>query len=64
MIWSYYGYPDVAKIAEEVKDPDRNLPRILLVGILGTTGLYLLLNAAFLSALPLDRARRFDAGAR
>jgi basic amino acid/polyamine antiporter, APA family len=55
VIWSYYGYPDVAKIAEEVKDPDRNLPRILLVGILGTTALYLLLNAAFLSALPLDR---------
>jgi APA family basic amino acid/polyamine antiporter len=55
VIWSYYGYPDVAKIAEEVTDPDRNLPRILLVGILGTTGLYLLLNAAFLSVLPLDR---------
>jgi APA family basic amino acid/polyamine antiporter len=54
VIWSYYGYPDVAKIAEEVKDPDRNLPRILLVGILGTTALYLLLNAAFLSALRLD----------
>ena len=55
VIWSYYGYPDAAKIAEEVKDPDRNLPKILLAGILGTTGLYLLLNAAFLSALPLDR---------
>ena len=54
VIWSYYGYPDVAKIAEEVKDPERNLPRILLVGILGTTGLYLLLNAAFLNALPLE----------
>lgn len=53
VIWSYYGYPDVAKIAEEVQDPERNLPRILLVGILGTTLLYLLLNAAFLSALPL-----------
>jgi APA family basic amino acid/polyamine antiporter len=56
VIWSYYGYPDAAKIAEEVRDPDRNLPRILLAGILGTTGLYLLLNAAFLSALPLDRS--------
>jgi APA family basic amino acid/polyamine antiporter len=55
VIWSYYGYPDAAKIAEEVKDPDRSLPRILLVGILGTTGLYLLLNAAFLHVLPLDR---------
>lgn len=55
VIWSYYGYPDVAKIAEELHDPERSLPRVLLVGILGTTGLYLLLNAAFLSALPLDR---------
>jgi basic amino acid/polyamine antiporter, APA family len=55
VIWSYYGYPDVAKIAEEVRDPSRNLPRILLVGILGTTALYMLLNAAFLNALSLER---------
>jgi APA family basic amino acid/polyamine antiporter len=55
VIWSYYGYPDVAKIAEEVEDPDRNLPRILLVGLLGTAALYLVLNAAFLSALPFER---------
>ncbi len=58
VIWSYYGYPDVAKIAEELHDPERNLPRILLVGILGTTALYLLLNAAFLNALPLDELAR------
>jgi amino acid transporter len=58
VIWSYYGYPDVAKIAEEVQDPERNLPRILLAGILGTTVLYLLLNAAFLNALPLDELAR------
>jgi APA family basic amino acid/polyamine antiporter len=55
VIWSYYGYPDAAKIAEEVQDPSRNLPRILLVGIFGTTVLYLLLNAAFLNALALER---------
>jgi basic amino acid/polyamine antiporter, APA family len=54
VIWSYYGYPDVAKIAEEVTDPERNLPKVLLIGILGTTGLYLLLNAAFLNVLSLD----------
>jgi APA family basic amino acid/polyamine antiporter len=54
VIWSYYGYPDAAKIAEEVQDPSRNLPRILLVGISGTTALYLLLNAAFLNTLTLE----------
>lgn len=55
VIWTSYGYPDAAKIAEEVKDPDRVLPRIFLIGILGVTALYLLLNAAFLHVLPLER---------
>lgn len=55
VIWTSYGYPDAAKIAEEVKDPDRVLPRIFLIGILSVTALYLLLNAAFLHVLPLDR---------
>jgi APA family basic amino acid/polyamine antiporter len=54
VIWSYYGYPDAAKIAEEVQEPSRNLPRILLAGIFGTTALYLLLNAAFLNTLTLE----------
>ena len=55
VIWTYYGYPDAAKIAEEIDDPDRRLPRIFLFGILGITALYLLLNAAFLQVLPLAR---------
>jgi basic amino acid/polyamine antiporter, APA family len=55
VIWTYYGYPDAAKIAEEVKDPNRNLPRIFLYGIASVTALYLLLNAAFLQVLPFER---------
>src|SRR5207245_3527658 len=47
VIWTYYGYLDVAKIAEEVVDPGRTLPRILLGGIAIAAALYLLLNAAF-----------------
>ena len=55
VIWSYYGYPDAAKIAEEVKDPGRVLPRIFLIGTIGVTALYLFLNAAFLRVLPFER---------
>ena len=55
VIWSYYGYCDAAKIAEEVVDPGRTLPRVFLFGIGIATGLYLLLNAAFLHVLPFDR---------
>jgi APA family basic amino acid/polyamine antiporter len=55
VIWTYYGYPDAAKIAEEVVDPGRTLPRVFLGGIAIATVLYLLLNAAFLHVLPLAR---------
>jgi APA family basic amino acid/polyamine antiporter len=55
VIWTYYGYPDAAKIAEEMVDPGRTLPRVYLMGIGLVTGLYLLLNAAFLYVLPMDR---------
>lgn len=55
VIWTYYGYSDAAKIAEEIDDPDRRLPRIFLFGILTVTALYLLLNAAFLQVLPIAK---------
>ncbi|MGE5802252.1 MAG: APC family permease [Gemmatimonadota bacterium] len=55
VIWSYYGAVDAAKIAEEVVDPTRTLPRIFLIGIAIVTALYLLLNAAFLHVLPFEQ---------
>jgi amino acid transporter len=55
VIWSYYGSVDAAKIAEEVVDPERTLPRVFLLGIAIVTALYLLLNAAFLHVLPFGQ---------
>ncbi len=55
VIWTYYGYLDAGKIAEEVVDPGRTLPRVLLGGIATAAALYLLLNAAFFQVLPIDR---------
>ena len=60
VIWTYYGYVDAAKIAEEVVDPGTRLPRIFLLGIAGVTALYLLLNAAFLQVLPFGRMAASD----
>lgn len=54
VIWTYYGYPDAAKVAEEVIEPNRTLPRIFLGSIALTTALYLLLNAAFVHVLPFQ----------
>lgn len=55
VIWTYYGYLDVVKIAEEVVDPGRTLPRVLLGGIGAAAALYLLLNAAFFQVLTIDQ---------
>jgi APA family basic amino acid/polyamine antiporter len=60
VIWTYYGYVEAAKIAEEVVEPERTLPRVFLLGIAVVTGLYLLLNAAFLNVLPFEQVAASD----
>jgi APA family basic amino acid/polyamine antiporter len=54
VIWTYYGYLEAGKIAEEIVDPGRSLPRIFLGGIAVVTAFYLLLNVAYLQVLPFD----------
>lgn len=49
--FTYYGWDDVGKMAEELEDPGRTIPRILLVGSAVVTVLYMLIIVAFLSAL-------------
>jgi len=49
--FAYYGWEDAAKMAEEVVDPGRALPKILLGGALSVMVLYLLINVSFLAAL-------------
>ncbi|MCG6990042.1 MAG: amino acid permease [Gemmatimonadetes bacterium] len=46
-----YGWEDAAKMAEEVRDPGRALPRILVGGAVAVGVLYLLMNVSFLAAL-------------
>ncbi len=49
--FAYYGWEDAAKMSEEVVDPGRALPRILLGGAMAVMVLYLLMNVSFLAAL-------------
>ena len=49
--FAYYGWEDAAKMAEEIRDPGRSLPRILIGGALAVAVLYLLVNTAYLAAL-------------
>lgn len=60
ILWTYDGWADVGAIAGEVKQPQRNLPRIFLGGTLAVTALYLAVNAAYHWVLPLAEIRAAD----
>ena len=53
VMFSYSGWNAAAYIAEEIRDPARNLPRSLLLGTALVTILYVGINLAYLTALPL-----------
>src|SRR5438128_2406907 len=57
VMYSYSGWNASSYIIGEVKDPQRNVPRSLLVGTTIVMAAYVLLNAVFLAAAPQDEMR-------
>jgi APA family basic amino acid/polyamine antiporter len=57
VIFAYSGWNAVTYIAGEVKDPERNLPRALLYGVLIVTALYLAINAVYIYAVPVTQMK-------
>jgi len=52
--WAYDGWNKLTYIAGEVKEPQRNIPRGLLFGMLIVTAIYMLMNIAYSYVLPID----------
>lgn len=59
-LWPYMGTTDAAKLAEEVTDVRRSMPRALLASALSVTGIYVLVNVALLRAIPGDEMSAYD----
>jgi len=53
--FAYSGWEGPTYIAEEVRNPRRNLPLSILLGILGVMLLYLAANSAYIYQLPVAR---------
>ena len=51
-LWAYDGWSDLNMVAEEVRDPERNVPLALVGGLVMIGALYMLVNAAVQYALP------------
>jgi amino acid transporter len=52
VLWTYGGWTEAAYVAEEVRDPERHVPRAIIGGVLLTTVLYLAVNATYLRYIP------------
>lgn len=52
--WGYEGWLGLGFIGDEIKNPQRNLPRALFIGIILIIGLYLAVNAAYFYVMPID----------
>lgn len=53
--FSFGGWWDLSKVAGEVRDPERTLPRALVYGVTILTVVYILTSAAFIYLVPLEQ---------
>ncbi len=63
VLFTYGGWQQTNFIAEELIEPERNLPRALLIGVLVVVLVYLLANVAYLHVLGVDGLARSPAPA-
>ena len=53
VFWAYDGWNYIVCAAGEVKDPQRNIPRALVLGVVAVGIVYISLNLVYLYAVPL-----------
>ncbi len=54
VMWAYNGWHGITPVAEEIKDPGRNIPRALLIGVGILTVLYVSANMAYHLVVPME----------
>ncbi len=61
--YDYWGYYNVCFLGDEVKHPERNIPRALVYSILAVAAMYLVMNLSILGVIPwreLQQASKTD----
>jgi APA family basic amino acid/polyamine antiporter len=56
-LWAYDGWNNVSMVSSEIKNPQRNLPRALIIGTLAVIGTYLSMNVAYFHVLTPDQVQ-------
>jgi basic amino acid/polyamine antiporter, APA family len=60
ILWAYDGWADLAFVGGEVKDPQRTLPRALLIGTGTVVTLYLAANLVYLYLIPIQSIKQAE----
>jgi fructoselysine transporter len=55
-VYDYLGYYNICYIGDEVRDPERTIPRVIVISILAIGAIYLIMNACLISVLPMRQA--------
>ncbi len=64
VMFTYSGWNAAAYIAEEIRDPERNVPRALAIGTIAVVLVYLAMNVVYLYALPVSALTSLRMGVR
>jgi APA family basic amino acid/polyamine antiporter len=60
VFWAYDGWVYITWVAGEVKDPRRNVPLAMVLGVLTVGAIYLAMNMTYVYALPLSEVAKHE----
>ena len=60
VFWAYDGWVYVTWVAGEVKDPRRNVPLAMVLGVLAVGTIYLAMNMTYVYAMPLNEIAQYE----
>jgi len=58
--WAYDGWSNITYVTGEIKNPKRNLPFAIIIGVSIAMFLYVLANYAYMNVLPLEKLAAVD----
>ncbi len=60
VFWAYDGWVYITWVAGEVKEPRRNVPRAMVLGVLAVAVIYIAMNMTYMYALPLKEIAQHE----
>ena len=55
-VYDYLGYYNICYLGDEIHDPTKTIPRVIVISILAIAVLYVVMNACLVSVLPMRTA--------